>query len=106
MTSNSHIAVLYIGDTRGNDEDDDKDDDDKHTHTHTHRHTYKATNYAVNRAKESPHISSHGTIHINADITTHTQTAQPPFLWYAASAPTVSHCFLVEHGEHQGTKTS
>ena len=28
--------MLYIGDTRGNDEDDDKDDDDKHTLTHTH----------------------------------------------------------------------
>jgi len=70
--------VLYIGDTRGNDEDDDKDDDDKHTHTHTHRHTYKATNYAVNRAKESPHISSHGTIHINADITTHTHKQPNP----------------------------
>ena len=44
-----------------------------YTLSHTHTHTYKATNYAVNRAKESPHISSHGTIHINADITTHTQ---------------------------------
>ena len=31
--------MLYIGDTRGNDEDDDKDDDDKHTHTHTHTPT-------------------------------------------------------------------
>ena len=30
--------MLYIGDTRGNDEDDDKDDDDKHTHTHTQTH--------------------------------------------------------------------
>ena len=99
--------MLYIGNTRGNDEDDDKYDDDKHTHTHTHthRHTYKATNYAVNWAKESPHISSHGTIHINADITTHTHK-QPNHPWYAASAPTVSHCFLVEHGKHQGKKTS
>ena len=35
-----HIAVLYQGEKRGNDDDDEKDDDDKtHTHTHTHTHT-------------------------------------------------------------------
>ena len=62
-----------LGDKRGNDNDDEKDDDDK-THTHTH----KATNYALNRAKESPHKSSHGTKHINADISARTHKQPNP----------------------------
>jgi len=47
--------VLYIRDTRGNDEDDDKDDDDKHTHTHTHTDTHTKLPIMLSTGRKNHH---------------------------------------------------